>query len=433
MLNFYLNSTKPMKILFTPRQANMYDQWIKFPIREDYQVIDTVFEDEAFIRQLSEDFPETYNGRNRTPVEQTLRFAFIKHHRGLSYRELEHSLNVNHEDRWFCKVSDKAPVFKTLQNQLSCINEENWKKINDLIIKKAREQGKTKGKKLRLDSTVSEANVTYPTDANLLADGIRVITRIVKQMKLIPQKGYRTFKRTVKRLLYLKRTIGRKSKETRVKATRELVKIAQHIVNHTKDIGDQALEDFRTTTQQVIDQTQEVLAGAAKIPDRLVSIFETYARPIKKGKLGVSCEFGRLVQVQEDESFITNWHIQEHPDDAGYLSEALQEHEQIHNKSPDEAGFDRGYYSLENAELLKTKAKHFVLPKKGRASPNEKSFTTRKEKSLFKWRSGSEATVSLSKRKYGLKKIRYKGYHNYANGIAMGFVAQNLIRYARTG
>ena len=422
-----------MKILFAPRQANLYDQWITFPVRQDYQIIDAALEDEAFIRQLAEDFPETHNGRNRTPVEQTLRFAFIKHHRGLSYRELEHSLNVNHEDRWFCKVSDKAPVFKTLQNQLSCVSETSWQKINNLIIKKAREQGKTRGRKLRLDSTVSEANVTYPTDANLLADGIRVITRIVKQLKLVPQKGYRTFKRTVKRLLYLKRTIGRKSREIREKTTKELMTIAQHIVNHTRDIRDQALQDFRQITQQVIDQTKQVLSGTMQIPDRIVSVFETYARPIKKGRLGVSCEFGRLVQVQEDEAFITNWSIQEHPDDAGYLPAALQAHERIHNKSPDEAGFDRGYHSTENDQLLQEKTKHYVLPRKGRAPPHEKSFVTRKEKQLFKWRSGSEATISLGKRKYGLKKIRYRGFHNYAGGIAMGFVAQNLIRYANAG
>ena len=193
------------------------------------------------------------------------------------------------------------------------------------------------------------------------------------------------------------------------------------------------LQDFRGITQQIINQTEQVLSGTVKIPNRLVSIFETYAHPISKGKLGVSCEFGRLVQVQEDERFVTNWHIQEHPDDAGHLPIAVKEHERIHNKSPDEAGFDRGYYSAENDKLLKTKTKHYVLPRKGRSSPSAKSFVTRKEKELFNWRSGSEATISLGKRKYGLKKIRYKGYHNYASGIAMGFIAQNLVRYANTG
>lgn len=349
-----------MKLLFAPRQATLYDQWITFPIREDYRIIDKVLEDESFIRQLAQDFPDAATGRNRTPVEQTLRFTFLKHHRGLSYRELEHALNVNHEDRWFGKVVGTSPCFKTLQNQLSCISEENGKKINDLIIRKARAEGKTKGRKLRLDSTVSEANVRYPTDANLLADGIRVITRMVKQLDLIPQKGYRTFARIVKRLLYIKRTIGRKSKEAREKATRELMIIARHVVDHTERVKDQALQDFRDITRRVIDQTERVLAGAAKIPDRIVSVFEAYARPIKKGKLGVSCEFGRLVQVQEDETFITNWHIQGHPDDAGYLPEAVKEHERVHNKSPDEAGFDRGYYSAENKALLTVKVKHFI-------------------------------------------------------------------------
>lgn len=430
---FTLNPTIDMKLLFAPRQSTLYDQWITFPIREDYRIIDKVLEDESLVRQLAGDFPDAATGRNRTPVEQTLRFTFLKHHRGLSYRELAHTLNVNHEDRWFGKVAGKGPCFKTLQNQLSCISEATGKKINDLIIQKARAEGKTKGRKLRLDSTVSEANARYPTDANLLADGIRVITRIVKQLQLVPHKGYRTFARIVKRLLYIKRTIGRKSKEAREKATARLVIIARHVVDHTKKVRDQALQDFRIITQQVIDQTERVLAGAMKIPDRIVSIFETYARPIKKGKLGVATEFGRLVQVREDEVFITGWHIQEHPDDVGYLPEAMKEHERIHGKPPKEAGFDRGYHSEKNAELLTAKVKHFILPEKKGRSPTGAPPVTPKEKELFQWRSGSEATISLGKRRYGLKKSRYKGYYGYARGIAMGFIAQNLIRYARAG
>ncbi|OGL78463.1 hypothetical protein A3J43_00625 [Candidatus Uhrbacteria bacterium RIFCSPHIGHO2_12_FULL_54_23] len=414
-----------MKIVFAPRQATLYDQWITFPVREDYRIIDQALEDESFIWQLAQDFPEAATGRNRTPVEQTLRFSFLKHHRGLSYRELAHTLSVNHEDRWFCKIAGTSPCFKTLQNQLSCISEATGKKINDLIVQKARAEGKTKGRKLRLDSTVSEASVRYPTDANLLADGIRVITRIVTQLKLVPQKGYRTFARIVKRLLYVKRTIGRKSKEAREKATAALMAIAQHVVDHTKDVADQAVQDFRGVTQRVIDQTERVLAGVQKIPDRIVSVFETYARPIKKGKLGVSTEFGRLVQVQEDEAFITNWHIQEHPDDAGYLPEAMKEHERIHHKPPGEAAFDRGYHSSKNEKLLVSKVVHFILPEKKGRSPTGAPPVTRKEKELFKWRSGSEATISLGKRKYGLKKSRYKGYYGYARGIAMGFIAQN--------
>lgn len=48
----------------------------------------------------------------------------------------------------------------------------------------AREPKLVRGKKLRVDTTVVQANIRYPTGAGLLADGIRVVTRAVKRVQV---------------------------------------------------------------------------------------------------------------------------------------------------------------------------------------------------------------------------------------------------------
>ena len=47
--------------------------------------------------------------------------------------------------------------------------------LNDALVLKLKERKVIRGRKLRLDTTVVEADIHYPTDTGLLADGVRVI------------------------------------------------------------------------------------------------------------------------------------------------------------------------------------------------------------------------------------------------------------------
>ena len=123
-----------MKVLFKSRQSNLFEQFANphFKVSEDYQIIDQVLNNEDIVIRLSKDFPDAITGRKRTAVEQTLRFLVLKHQKGLDYRSLARTLQVNLEDRWFCKVNqDDDCCYKTIQNQLSCITEQTAKDIND--------------------------------------------------------------------------------------------------------------------------------------------------------------------------------------------------------------------------------------------------------------------------------------------------------------
>lgn len=423
-----------MKTLFIARQTNIFEQFAnpQFNISEDYRIIDQVLENEDIITELAADFPNALTGRNRTPMEQTLRFLVLKHQKGLDYRSLERTLQVNMEDRWFCKISgDNIPCFKTLQNQISQISEKTIKAVNDRIMAEARKLKLTKGGKMRVDSTVAEANIHYPTDSSLIIDGIRKITKTLIKLKIVPQ-GYRTFKRKIKQQINIIRTIGRKNKEIRQKTIRELVKMGKTVINKTKNFRRKQVSKTRKILKKIIEQTEQVLKGE-KPKDRIVSIYDTSARPIPKGKANRPCEFGQVVQVQEDEHFITNWEIDNKTKDVEFFPKAVDKHEQLFKKPPNMVAADRGYWSPDNKEYaINAGVKNVSLPKKGKLNEQEKEFqNTGQFKRGQRFRAGGEAKISLLKRQYKLDRCGYKGDKGMALWVGGGILACNLVTMAR--
>jgi len=423
-----------MKVLFIERQTNLFEQFAnpQFKVNGDYQIIDQVLSDENIILELAKDFPDTATGRNRTPVEQILRFLVLKHQRGLDYRSLERTLKVNLEDRWFCKVSgDNVPCFKTLQNQISQISERSIKAINDRVMAEAKKRKLTRGKKMRVDSTVTEANIHYPTDASLIVDGIKKINKTLAKLKIIPQ-GYRTFKRKIRQQINIIRTIGRKNKEIRQKAIKIIVKMGKTVINKVRHFKRKSIQETREILEKIVEQTELVLKGE-KPKDRIVSIYDTVARPIPKGKANKPCEFGQEVQIQEDEHFITNWEINNKTSDAKFFPKAIDKHKELFGKPPKTVASDRGYWSPDNKEYARDMGvENISMPKKGKLNEQEKEFqNTRAYKEGQRFRAGGEAKVSLLKRTYKLDRCKYQGNTGMARWVGGGILACNLITMAR--
>lgn len=423
-----------MKTLFIERQANLFEQFAnpQFKVSEDYQIIDQVLSDENIILELAKDFPNTVTGRNRTPVEQTLRFLVLKHQRGLDYRSLERTLKVNLEDRWFCKVSgDNPPCFKTLQNQISQISEQAIKAINNRIMAEARKRKLTKGKKMRVDSTVTEANIHYPTDSSLIIDSIRKINKTLTKLNIIP-KGYRSFKRKIRQQVNIIRTIGRRNKEVREKSIRAIVKMGKTVINKTKRFKRESISQTRKILEKIVEQTELVLQEQ-KPKDRIVSIYDLDARPIVKGKANKSCEFGQEVQVQEDERFITNWEINNRASDTDFFSRAIDKHKDLFDKPPNTVATDRGYWSPTNKDYAEDAGiKNVSMPKKGKLNNQEKEFqSTNQFKKAQRFRAGGEAKISLLKRKYKLDRCVYQGNAGMARWVGGGILACNLMTIVR--
>jgi IS5 family transposase len=74
-----------------------------------------------------------------------------------------------------------VPDAKTLVRLGQAIGPETIAELHTRIVGLAQEQGVIRGRKMRVDTTVVESNIHYPTDSGLLNDGTRVLTRTMKK------------------------------------------------------------------------------------------------------------------------------------------------------------------------------------------------------------------------------------------------------------
>jgi IS5 family transposase len=196
----------------------------------------------------------------------------------------------------------------------------------------------------------------------------------------------------------------------------------------------QKLDNAISAVGKIINQTNEVLKGTTSIPNRIVSIFDQGARPIKRGKAKADIEFGRKVALAEsEEGLIISSHVEEgNPSDKTLAVPMVEKSIEILNKAPKEVAADRGFYSSENeTEIQGLKVKHVAIPKPGRKS--EKRIKHERQhwfKRLIRWRSGGEATIGLLKRKYGLDVCLFHG-ENTGIWVNLSIFTHNVSKLAK--
>jgi IS5 family transposase len=125
--------------------------------------------------------------------------------------------------RQFCRLYlEAAPDDTTLIRWANTIGAQTVAALNDRVVESARSLKVTRGRKLRTDDTVVETNVHHPTDDSLLADGVRVICRLVKRAKGYVEESiqkehkgelFRDRARSAKRLAHKIGRMARRRKE----------------------------------------------------------------------------------------------------------------------------------------------------------------------------------------------------------------------------
>ena len=159
----------------------LWEPWMVLvdELLEDEQLLDTVYEAQG------ERHPQSRSrGRMQTPAEVLLRLLLLKHIRNWSYDVLEREVRANLVYRAFTRIGDeKVPDAKTLARLGQLIGAKVIEQLHQRVVELAQEQGVAQGRKLRVDTTVVESNIHYPTDSSLLGDGTRVLTRTMKKIK----------------------------------------------------------------------------------------------------------------------------------------------------------------------------------------------------------------------------------------------------------
>lgn len=149
---------------------------------------DKALEDEALLLLIQQELAKRCKksktrGRPATPAEVVLRMMPLKHARDWSYEVPTREVRANLVYREFTRIGGaKVPDDKTMGRLGRQPGPDAVQKVNERVVQIARENKVAAGRKLRVDTTVVEANIHYPTDSTLLGDGVRVLTRVMKKV-----------------------------------------------------------------------------------------------------------------------------------------------------------------------------------------------------------------------------------------------------------
>lgn len=452
------------------KQSDLFESWIPEPmleLPEELAFADKAFDDPRVLEPFLKDAKTT--GRPSTAISTYLRIMYLKFRYQMSYEILVKEVSDSYKWRRFCRLPmiGNVPDDKTLIKLTGRYGEEAVKAIHDAIVRQAVEAKIIRGKKMRVDTTVNESNIHYPTDTGLLADGVRVIARTIGKIKEVVRlktrfrNRTRSVKRRILKMIKFLKGKGQEAKEKRECIKREILSIARKIAAQAASVFKEIrcgkarmpkanplgilrltalqseLKRWLELFERVIAQTATVLDGNTHIPDRLVSLFDPGARPIQKGKLFPKTEFGRKVLIQEAEAgVVTDYQVHEGaPSDTALLEPALNKHEEIFGHAPKELATDRGFWNSKGQDDLRERGVQKIsIPAKGLLSSKQSTIQHYPWfKRLQRWRAGGEAKISLLKRKFGLKRSLPRGNEGSAMWIGWGIITHNLIQMARAG
>ncbi len=420
----------------------------------------------AVHRALAKRHPQSLRrGRPGFPAEVVLRLMILKHVRNWSYQELEREVRANLVYRDFTRIgAEKVPDAKTMGRWGMALGPSVILEVHDRIVQIARSKNVVQGRRMRVDTTVVERNIHYPTDSSLLGDGIRVLTRAMKRVtKLAGATGaqLRDRSRSVQhRLLEIARaTRGKAPNKTKMnRAYGSLLEAAGRVVGQAKrfsqEIGAgvkrctavakqvalegqrQVLDEMVPLVQQVMRQTKaRIFHSDTRSEGKIVSVFEPTTEVIRKGKTGKPTEFGKLVKLQEAENqIIVDYEVYERrPSDTELLIPAIEVHEAKLGRVPRLVAADAAFYSGKNETAASAKGvKRVCIPNRSTKSAERR----REQKKRWfrngqRWRTGCEGRISVSKRRHGLSRCRYRGDDGMKRWVGLGVIADNLLNIGR--
>ncbi|MBA3702293.1 MAG: ISNCY family transposase [Rubrobacteraceae bacterium] len=431
--------------------------------------LDRLLDDDALFETVKADLsrrrPNSVRlGRHSTPVEVILRMLVVKRLYGWSYEQTEHFVSDSIVLRQFCRLYlESAPDDTTLIRWAKLIGAQTVAALNERAVELARSLKVTRGRKLRTDATVVETNIHHPTDDALLADGVRVISRLLKRAKGFvevsiqkEQKGepFRDRTRSAKRLAHkIGRMALRRTEQAQVSyqaSYRRLVEVAKASIKQAGRVRtlieevpsarkiSEEISHFAQLLEQTISQTcRRVFEGErVSAKEKLVSVFEEHTSIIRRGKARKQTEFGRKVWLSEvDGGIVSGFRILEgNSSDEAQLEPALEDHLRLFGRAPELVAADRSVHSKENERIAREMGvKKVCLPKAGKKSAErEEHERQRWFKRARRFRAGIEGRISVMKRREYLGRCRDRGEEGFGRWVGWGVLTANLSTIART-
>ncbi len=390
-------------------------------------------------------------GRPTTAMATFVRLMVLKARTGWGYEALVREVADSLHLRRFCLIglSGRVPDESTLRKLCRRLGADTVDALTREVIARSATQTRFRARAARIDSTVVEADIKFPTDAGLAADGVLGLARAGRGLADLAGSGaprVRDRGRGAKgRMRRLGRTLKRRNGEAKaevLKITRECGDLLAMSAREARRLqrflaagsdaqraAAPALGELIVRCERVCAQIDMRLAGE-KITDRLVSLQDPDARPICKGKLAKRTEFGyvqQICEVTENTRGARGYILPPstapgNPGENDLLPATLASLDALHIKIK-ELALDGGFRVIATTDALTASAQ---APDTVAIAGSQEPDSPRTRRRLYCYRSGAEGRISHLKRGYGLRRSRLKGHDGQRTWCGWAILAYNL-------
>jgi hypothetical protein len=345
----------------------------------------------------------------------------------------------------------------TINGNMTCLSIGTLEAIADIIVEEGHRFCPKAIDRVRADSFVVQTNIHYPTDTNLLFDGIRkTIELTVKIAEAHSIAGWRKHKYLLRIAKQIRRRIERASRGRQKNKEEELRELYKDLIDHARNIVDRSLNTIHAFDQLkkvanepisrcfegVVSDLYYFIAGTEYVvelaerrvlkeesianAEKAFSLFVPDTELINRGKRPYPIEFGhRALIVQDSAGFIIHAHAMGiGSTDGKVIVEVMSKLQERYNGKILAASFDKGFWTPKNLKDLSEFIETPCLPKKGKRSQADTQREGSKEfGKMRKWHPGIESAIHALGVGNGLVVCRDKDYDRY---VALGVLGRNL-------
>jgi hypothetical protein len=370
-----------------------------------------------------------------------------------NHKNLRHMLMVK-------PYHDKRYPRSTIHDNLSKLNAETIRKIDRTIVDIGHKFEPEAIEKVRGDSFVLKKNIHYPTDTNLIFDGIRkTIELSVKIAEAHGIVGWRQHAHLLRKFKKIRRAIEKVARSRAKDKKGKLFELYKEMIKEAHKLTDRALstiqtfqalrkaseEDISIFWNGVISNLYFFIAGTEYVcdlaerrmiegetipnPEKVFSLFEPDTELINRGKVPLPIEFGHRVLIIEDSAgFIVHAEVMDTGmTDDKILADVMKRLQEQYNDKIRSASFDKGFWSPVNLKELSQLVTTACLPKKGgRSQADQLRESCREFAEARKNHAGIESAIHALVAGNGLDRCRDKGPDGYRRYFALAVLGRNL-------
>jgi len=392
-------------------------KWIETQITDsanELVILRQVIPWQVIITQLTQ-FYNNNSGRLGKSLRVMVALLILSRLRSLSDDKVVEQVKENRYMQYFCNVPD-SELANFVNPSVLCrfrqrLDEKGVAIIETEVFELLRRSGIIKGDTLMMDSTALSSNIVHPND-------VMLIYKAFGKMKIFASRHELPLWWDHPHIKKRRRAFGCAKKGERVAYLTEFYALFvpaldtfRTYVESLEDKADKAeVSERRSLKAQKLlalltllsNQTQQKLAGEQRIDNRIVSLDEVDARPIKKGKTFPSCEFGTTLQMSFNRQgfMITTENLIGNPGDNTLYGDTIQLFHKRMGGDPDTVVTDLGFRSRDNRKNTPKSISNVFLGRSDDVDESQRDF-------CCKARSATEGFIAVAKNLRGFGRSLY--------------------------